>query len=142
MPSQSLKLSLLGSEPRPSPQLLPKEVQRVHAPNAPTSQASHERNAPINAEVGVEGCREVNRATSQRRAGKVVASEQRRRVLRIREREVEEDTLDDQEDADGEDSDADYAADPMDRGVCRPCCSIVSFRPKCHMYKFKRPYQR
>lgn len=62
----------------------------------------------------------MNRTCRQRAAHEVVAREQTCRVLWVHERQIQEDALDDEKDADCGDDDADAACDPVDAWVGGP----------------------
>ena len=62
----------------------------------------------------------MDSARGERTPHEVVACEKTGRVLRVHEREVQEDALDDEEDADGGHHDADTRYDPVDAWVGRP----------------------
>ena len=63
---------------------------------------------------------EVNTSRRQRRAREVVTSKQTRRILRVRQRQVEEDTLHDEEDTNCSNPNADTAHNPVHIFACRP----------------------
>jgi len=62
----------------------------------------------------------VYRAAGERTAREVVTSKEGGGVLRVRERKIQKDALDDDEDADCENADADDGGDPVNRRVGRP----------------------
>lgn len=62
----------------------------------------------------------MDRTAGQRAPREVVPGKQGSRILRIRQRQVEEDALNDDKDADREYRNAYNGRNPMDRGFRRP----------------------
>lgn len=119
--AQAVTSQLLCGEPASRPQLIAKDPQCKHPDHAGGRETREQAHAGRDSEVDVERVREVYRARGERRAHKVVAREQASGVLRIGEGEVEEDALDDNEDAESEYGNADGWHNPVNRGPGRPC---------------------
>jgi hypothetical protein len=99
-------ISLLGSELRPGSQVRTPVPEDEDTDDATDSQAAEQANTRADAEIMEQRCREVDCAGGDGGAGKVVAREQRGRILWVCQVDVQEDTLEEDENADGEDHDA------------------------------------
>lgn len=96
------------------------EVEREHADDADEAQAREQGDAPVDAEVDEERPREEDAAAGEGGAEEVVGREQGGGVLRVRERDVDEDALEDDEGGAAVDDDADDAGDPGEVGAGGP----------------------
>jgi len=123
---ENARVFLVGRKLAPRSQSVTAEKQVVHASYAPAGQTPQQTATSANAQVAVKRAAEVNCTAGESAARKVVAGEERGGVLWVREREVEEDALDDDEDTDCEDADADDGGDPVDRRLRSPTWSFVS----------------
>ncbi len=104
----------------PRPQIRALVVEREHADDTHDAQAGQERDALVDAEVDEERAREQDAAAREGGAEEVVAGEEGGGVLRVRQRDVDEDALQDHEAGTAVDDDADDAGDPGEVGPCGP----------------------
>ena len=93
---------LFRSKSRPRSQVGTEAPQHKNTQNTSHTQASQQTDTSPNAQVAEEWPCEMNGTTCDRRAGKVIAGKQRRSVLRVGQVNVEEYTLEQDEDADRE----------------------------------------
>ena len=104
----------------PRPQTRALVVQREHAQDAHDAQASEQRDALVDAEVEKERPREQDAPAREGGAEEIVAREEGGGVLRVRQRDVDEDALEDDEAGAAVEDDADDARDPGDVGPGGP----------------------
>ena len=112
--------SLLSREPAPSPQLIPIFPEYENAGNTRRRQRSEQAGTRTDANANIHLRAEQDRSECQRRSSEVIAREQRGSILRIDERQVDEDALHEDEDAHGEQEYSDDADEPVDMSIARP----------------------
>ena len=106
----------LGSRP----QFRSCEVEREHANDAQRAQPRQQACPLSHSQIDEQWARKEDAPACQRRSEEVVAGEQGGCVLWVRERDVDEDALHDDEDGGGVDGDTNDWGDPVDIRVRRP----------------------
>lgn len=110
-----------STEPAPRPQNMSKIVQHPHPNHTHSTQRPHQRHPVCHAQTLVHGVRPQHAAERNHGFGKPVPAEQRGRELRVPERDVYEDALQDQDGAARDESHADGGDHEVDRRSRRPC---------------------
>lgn len=110
----------LEGECTPGSQVRAISPQKPHSKDAHDGQAGKQTHSATDAEVDEHGPGEQNAASGERRTGDVVSGEQRSCVLRVRQRDVDKDALEDDEVGRDEDGDADEGYNPVDGGAGSP----------------------
>jgi hypothetical protein len=90
--------SLCNSELTPRPQLSPKDPQDKHPNNTNNTQATQQRHTFANTKIDKQRSPKQNTPTSERRSQEIIPRKQGRSVLRIRQWDIDEDTLHHDED--------------------------------------------
>ena len=104
----------------PRPQPGSPIIQHEHAHDPHHAQPPQQTNPPVHAQVQKQRPREQDTAARHGRAEEVVAREQGGGVLRVGERHVDEDALEDDEAGGAVEDDADDGGDPGDGGAGGP----------------------
>lgn len=109
-----------NSKPTPSPQPRSNKIKRPNAADTSTRQTGQQTDALAHAQMGEERMRKHDGTRGEGGAAEIIGGEERSRVGRVGEGHVQKDALEDDEDADCEDADGEYGADPVDGGVGGP----------------------
>lgn len=111
---------LFGSEPALRPQPLTKEVQRVNTRTAPDRKTRQQRDTLINAQIMKHRVAEMNTPRRKRTPRKIIPGKQTRSILRVTKRQVQEDTLNDEENTNRGDHNTDTRHNPVHVLAARP----------------------
>lgn len=96
---------------RPQPCTIPPKIE--HANDSQARQARKQTDAPTNTQIDEHRPREQDTSRSEQRPRQIISSEQRCRILRIREWEIYKHALKDEEVGSHQNGDSNEADDPM-----------------------------
>lgn len=111
---------LSDSELAPSPQLRPKNIQHKHPNNPNNTQPSQNTDTLPHSQINKKRSPKQDTPACKRAPQEIIPSEQTRCILWITQRDIDENTLHNDEHRCTVDRDPDGGYDPMDRCARRP----------------------